>query len=76
MVSSGVSGGAMAVSLIGVPAGTIVDFLDGAVYRADPNPVSSSLECKLLPVAATPATLLAPAAPSAPAPETSTASTP
>jgi hypothetical protein len=55
MVSSNTSGGAVAVSLIGIPAGTIIDFLDGAVYKADPNPVSSSLECKLPPIATAPA---------------------
>jgi hypothetical protein len=72
VVQTKTSGGkiakAFAGNLISDEIGLIVDASDGALYDAEPNPVSSTLQCISPPVMSD----LTPAAPSAPAPSATT----
>jgi len=72
VVQTSTSGGKIAEAFLGNlisdEIGLLVDASDGALYDAEPNPVSSTLQCMTPPVA----TDLTPATPSAPAPPATT----
>jgi hypothetical protein len=65
LISTHLNGGGVVESLL---LGGIIDFADGAVYDASPNPVNGSLQCKVTLVnAPSSAPAAAPAAASSPA---------